>query len=364
MTVKEITDLVETLAPPAFAEDFDNTGLLVGRPDTPVRGVLITLDCLEAVVEEAIAKDCNLILSFHPIIFQGLKRLTGATYVERVVARALEKGIAIYSMHTALDNVPGGVNSALCEALGIENPQILIPKKGMIRKLVTYVPHQDREALLNALFQAGAGSLGHYSHCSFRSPGEGSFLPGEAANPAIGQRGTLQKEPEDQLHLTFTADREKAVLQALFTHHPYEEVAYELTTLNNAYNHLGMGMVGTLPEAVAPTAFLQQLKDVLGTPCIRHSALPETPVRRIAVLGGSGAFAIGPAKAAGADVLVTGDVKYHQFFQGEDRLLIADVGHYETEQFTKKCLYDYLSEKIPNFAISLSETKTNPVNYF
>lgn len=364
MTVKEITDLLEELAPLPFAEDFDNTGLLVGRPDMEVLGVLVTLDTLEAVVEEAIAKDCNLIVSFHPILFKGLKRITGSTYVERVVARALEQGIAIYSMHTALDNVPAGVNGALCKALGIRKPQILIPKKNSIKKLVTYVPKAGRESLLQALFRAGAGHLGNYSHCSFRQEGEGSFLPGKDAQPAIGSPGVLQREAEDQLHLTFTADREGAVLRALFAHHPYEEVAFEVTTLENTYAHLGMGMIGTLDKPLSPSAFLSHVRAVLGTPCIRHSALPEKAVQRIAVLGGSGAFAIGAAHAAGADAFLTGDVKYHEFFQAEGKLLIADVGHYETEQFTKSLLFDYLTEKIPNFAISLSETKTNPVNYF
>ncbi|MDG1570767.1 Nif3-like dinuclear metal center hexameric protein [Robiginitalea sp. M366] len=364
MTVKEIAAQVEALAPLHHAEDFDNVGLLVGRPDMEVTGVLVTLDTLEAVVDEAIARGCNLILSFHPILFKGLKRLTGKTYVERVVARALENQIAIYSIHTALDNVPGGVNGALCQALGIQDPSILIPKKQGIKKLVTYVPKAHTPTLLDALFAAGAGSLGHYSQCSFRLEGEGSFLPSVAANPALGTPGTLQREPEDQLHLTFTADREASVLAALFRTHPYEEVAYEVTTLENDYNHLGMGMIGSLEAPLGPEAFLEHLKQVLGTPCIRHSALPETPVQRVAVLGGSGAFAIEAAKAAGADAFVTGDVKYHQFFQAEGKLLIADVGHYETEQFTKRLLCDYLSEKIPNFAISLSETKTNPVNYF
>ena len=284
--------------------------------------------------------------------------------MERVVARAIAQRIAIYSMHTALDNVREGVNRKLCEVLGLERPRTLIPRKGIIKKLVTYVPEGGRQALLEKLFEAGAGELGNYTHCSFSTPGEGSFLPGQQASPAIGQRGSLQLEPEQQLHLTFTAEREKAVLQALQEHHPYEEVAYELSTLENAYQHLGMGMVGELETPMEEKTFLQRLRERLHTPCIRHSPLTGKPVRRVAVLGGSGAFAIGAARAAGADVLVTADVKYHQFFQAEGQMLIADVGHYESEQFTKNLLVDYLTEKFPNFAIHLSETQTNPVNYF
>ncbi len=364
MTVAQIAAGLEELAPLPFAEDFDNVGLLVGDPQMEVTGVLVTLDTLEDVLAEATAKGCNLVVSFHPILFQGLKRLTGATYVERVVARAIGQRIAIYSMHTALDNVREGVNRKLCEVLGLERARTLIPRKGIIKKLVTYVPEGARQALLEKLFEAGAGELGNYTHCSFSTPGEGSFLPGQQASPAIGERGSLQLEPEQQLHLTFTAEREKAVLQALQQHHPYEEVAYELSTLENAYQHLGMGMVGELEAPMEEKAFLQRLKERLRTPCIRHSPLTGKPVSRVAVLGGSGAFAIGAARAAGADVLVTADVKYHQFFQAEGQMVIADVGHYESEQFTKNLLLDYLTEKFPNFAIHLSETQTNPVNYF
>lgn len=364
MTVAQIAAGLEKLAPLPFAEDFDNVGLLVGDPGMEVTGVLVTLDTLETVLDEALNKKCNLVVSFHPILFQGIKRLTGATYVERVVARAIEHRIAIYSMHTALDNVREGVSRKLGEVLGLRRMHTLVPKKGQIKKLVTYVPEASREGLLERLFQAGAGQLGNYTHCSFTNPGTGSYLPGEQAQPAVGQQGKLSREPEQQLHITFTADREKAVLRALLENHPYEEVAYEISTLENAYQHLGMGMVGDLEQPMEAKAFLQQLRDRLHTPCIRHSPLTEKPVRRVAVLGGSGAFAIGAARAAMADFLVTADLKYHQFYQAEGQLVIADVGHYESEQFTKNLLADYLSEKFPNFAIHLSETQTNPVNYF
>lgn len=364
MTVKEIASVLEERAPLAFAEEFDNVGLLVGDPSMEVTGILVTLDTLEAVVEEAVAKNCNLVVGFHPILFKGLKRLTGATYVERAVALAIRHQVALYSMHTALDNVRQGVNGKICEVLGLRSTRILIPKQGMIKKLVTYVPRGQKDALLEKLFDAGAGQIGDYSHCSFSLEGTGSFLPSAQANPAVGQPGALHLEPEAQLHLTFTADREPAVLQALFAHHPYEEVAYEVTPLSNAHQHLGMGMVGELESPLPAPAFLQVVRERFGTPCIRHSRLPDTPVSKVAVLGGSGAFAIDAARAAGADILLTGDVKYHDFFRAGDQMVVADIGHYESEQFTKNLLADYLTEKIPNFAISLSETKTNPINYF
>ena len=364
MTVAQITSALEKLAPLPLAEDFDNVGLLVGNPNSLVTGVLVTLDALEAVIHEAIAKNCNLVVSFHPILFKGIKRLNDSDYVTRAVSLAIKNDIAIYSMHTALDNVPGGVSGKLAQMLGLNNLRILIPKTGIIRKLVTYVPESAKDHLLEKLFEAGAGTLGNYSQCSFSNAGEGTFLPGKDANPTLGSRGQLSREAEQQIHLTFTADCETTILSALHQYHPYEEIAYEISTLNNAYQKLGMGMIGELTSPMPAVTFLNRLKDVLKTPVIRHSKLIKNTVNRVAVLGGSGAFAIDAAKAAGADFLVTADLKYHDFFQAEERLVLADVGHFESEQFTKNLLVDYLTEKFPNFAIRLAETETNPVKYY
>ena len=364
MKIREIAAVLEEWAPLQAAEDFDNTGLLVGDPDSEVSGILVTLDTLENVVEEAIDKKLNLIVSFHPIIFNGLKKITGQDYVARAVAKALKHGIGIYSMHTALDNVPSGVNYGLCRALGLVNTGVLIPKSGFIKKLSTYVPTKDTDRVRNALFNAGAGTIGKYSHCSFTATGRGSFMPEEGANPAVGEVGSVHFEEEDHLELTFPRSSESAVLKALFASHPYEEVAYEITTLDNKHQHLGMGMLGEFPEAMEEKAFLEHLKNILGTPVIRHSALPGKPVKKVAVLGGSGAFAIKPAIRAGADALVTADIKYHQFFETENKLVLADVGHFESEQFTKTLIADYLKKKIPNFAIALAESHTNPIYYY
>lgn len=364
MTVAHITSALEKLAPLPLAEDFDNVGLLVGNSNAQVTGVLVTLDALEAVIHEAIAKNCNMVVSFHPIIFKGIRRLNDSDYVSRAVSLAIKNNIAIYSMHTALDNVPGGVSGALGKMLGLKKLRTLIPKAGTIRKLVTYVPQSSREIVLEKLFEAGAGELGNYSHCSFSNAGEGTFLPGMEANPTLGVVGQLSREAEYQIHLTFTADREAEIIRALHQNHPYEEIAYEISTLNNAYQKLGMGMIGELDSPMPAASFLDLLKRILKTPVIRHSELTPKKVHRVAVLGGSGAFAIGAAKAAGADFLVTADLKYHDFFRAEGHLVLADVGHFESEQFTKNLLADYLKEKFPNFAIRLTETNTNPVKYY
>lgn len=364
MIVKEVTGILETLAPAAYAEDFDNVGLLVGDPESEVKGILITLDTLETVVDEALTKNCNLIVSFHPILFSGLKKITGATYVERTVMKALKHGIAIYAIHTALDNAWQGVNARLAEVLGLQKREILIPQKGNLRKLTTYVPEENAGSLRDALFEAGAGHIGNYSHCSFGVGGTGSFKAGEGTTPAKGTVGKVHFENEVQLQLVYPRDREKKVLETLFEKHPYEEVAYEIFPLENNHPRIGMGMTGVLPEVMDEEAFLAMVQNQLGVPVIRHSALLGKHVRKIAVLGGSGAFAIARAKAAGADVLLTSDIKYHQFFEAEGKLLLMDVGHFESEQFTKNLLHDYLTKKIPNFAISLSESITNPIKYY
>ncbi len=363
MIVKQVTDILEELAPLAHAEDFDNVGLLVGNDRAEVTGVLVTLDTLETVIDEAIATDCNLVVSFHPIIFGGLKKLTGRTYVERTVIKAIKNNIAIYSMHTALDNVQEGVNGKICEVLGIKNPKMLIPKKGSIEKLITYVPLKDAEALRTALFAAGAGSIGNYSHCSFNVEGTGSYQAGEGAHPVKGEIGKTHYEDEAQINIIYSQFHRDGILNALFENHPYEEVAYEIFSLQNTDQNLGMGMVGELEEPMEEMQFLRQVKQKMEVSVIRHSRLMDRKVTKIAVLGGSGAYAIEAAKASGAQIFITADIKYHEFYKAEDKIVIADIGHYETEQFTKNLLVDYLRKKIPNFAIRLAETKTNPIKY-
>ncbi len=364
MIVQEVTDILEAFAPLDHAEDFDNVGLLIGSPKMQVTGILVTLDTLESVVEEAIATECNLIVSFHPIIFSGLKRLNGSNYVERVAIKAIQNNIAVYSMHTALDNSFNGVNAKICEVLGLVNRKVLLPKKGMIQKLTTYVPVKQVETLKTALFNAGAGHIGNYSHCSFSTLGTGSFKGEEGAEPTLGEKGIVHHEEEIQLQVTYRRDRKKAVLAALFDAHPYEEVAYEVVTLENSYQQLGMGMIGELESPLDEKAFLELVKQRMNCGGIRHSKFLGKKVKKVAVLGGSGAFAIEAARATGADVFLTGDLKYHQFYAAEDHMVIADIGHYESEQFTKNLLVDYLTKKIPNFAIRLSEINTNPIKYF
>ncbi|WP_438711457.1 Nif3-like dinuclear metal center hexameric protein [Aquimarina muelleri] len=363
MQIKEVIEHLEDLAPTAYAEDFDNIGLLVGEPKTIVTGILVTLDTLEETIDEAIQNSCNLIISFHPIIFKGIKKFNGTNYVERVVIKAIKNDISIFAIHTALDNTLHGVNNMICEQLGLINRKILIPQSGNIKKLVTFTPINQTEELLNKLFEAGAGTIGNYTNCSFLSNGIGSFKPTEIANPVIGEIGKLHKEKETQIQITYPRHCENKILKALFENHSYEEVAYEITTLENKNQNIGIGMIGELPESIEEIHFLKHIKKVFNSGCVRHSSLLNKPIKKVAVLGGSGSFAITNAIHAEADIFITADLKYHQFYEAERKLILADIGHYESEQYTKNLIVSYLQKKISNFAIILSDKNTNPIQY-
>jgi dinuclear metal center YbgI/SA1388 family protein len=363
MKIKDIINHLELLAPPHYQEEFDNTGLLTGDTKTNVTGVLITLDCLENVVDEAIEKKCNLIVSFHPIIFTGLKHLQPLDYVRRAVVKAIKNDIAIYAIHTALDVAHGGVSYRMAQEMGLENVTTLIPKKQIIKKIITYVPITDVEKVKEALFTAGAGNLGNYSECSFTITGQGTFKGDENSNPVIGEQLKRETLEEKQLSMSFLPHLEKAVVAALMHSHPYEEVSYELSTLENAYQNIGMGVIGSFSMPLDQADFLIKTKSVFKTNMVKHSLSQKQKIKKVALLGGSGAFAIKNALQAGADAYITADLKYHDFFQAKD-LLLCDVGHYESEQFTKNLLHEYLTKKFSNFAILCAQAQTNPVNYF
>ncbi|WP_410879990.1 Nif3-like dinuclear metal center hexameric protein [Myroides sp. DW712] len=363
MKVKDIFPILEELAPLGYAEDFDNVGLLVGSPEQEVSGILVCHDALETVVEEAIEKQCNLIVCFHPILFSGLKKITGKNYVERAVIKAIKHDIAIYAIHTALDNHQEGVNKIFCHTLGLINAKILLPKAHYIQKLVTYVPMDSTAKVRQALFEAGAGAIGNYEHCSFVSEGKGSFKGNEKSNPVLGQAGVEEVVAEHKVEVTFEKHLQSQVLNRLFQAHPYEEVAYEIYNLENKLQNVGMGMLGELEQPMEEKDFLEMVKEKTGTGGIRHSALLGKPIQKVAVLGGSGSFAIKAAIQQKADVFITADLKYHQFYEAENQLVLADIGHFESERYTKNYIVEFLSKKMPNFAVILSTVNTNPVNY-
>lgn len=364
MKIKEFINEFEKIVPTRQAEDFDNVGLLCGNPDREISGILIAHDALESVVDEALEKNLNFIFCFHPIIFSGLKSITGKNYVERAVLKALENKIAIYAIHTAFDNDYFGVNYKICEVLGLKNQQILMPKQNQLKKLEVYVPVDSAEKLKNALFEAGAGNIGFYDECSFSINGNGTFRPLEGSNPVTGKENERENANEVLFSVIFEDYKKHQILFTMKQNHPYEEVAYQLISLDNENQYTGLGRFGDLETEMDEVDFLKFVKEKFNLNIIRHNNLTRKKIKRVGVLGGSGASGIKSAISAKCDAYLTGDVKYHDFFSGEDKLLICDIGHFESEQFVTQQLFEILSEKFTTFAIAKTTIKTNPVNYF
>ena len=361
--IKDIIAHLEGIAPTALQESYDNAGLITGNPNTPVQGVLVSLDCTEPIIEEAISKGCNLVIAHHPIIFKGLKKLTGRNYVERTVIKAIKHDVAIYAIHTNLDNIHTGVNHKIAQKIGLQQCRILQPKKQVLSKLVTYIPTEATAQVMAAIHAAGAGTIGNYSHCSFQVSGTGTFKPNEAANPHIGQANQLEQVTENRVEVEFDSHNQRAVLAALHAAHPYEAVAYDVYQLENTNPTIGAGMVGLLPQPMDEMAFLHHLKQAMQLNTIKHTHLTGRPVQRVALCGGAGGFLLPNAIAQKADVFITADMKYHEYFDADGHLVIADIGHYESEVYTKELIKDILLEKFSNFVPNLAEYNSNPIKY-
>jgi dinuclear metal center YbgI/SA1388 family protein len=364
MKIKDITDHIESFAPLALQESYDNAGLITGDKNAEVKAALICLDSTEEVIDEAIALGCNLVIAHHPIVFGGLKKINGKNYVERVIIKAIKNDIAIYACHTNLDNVSNGVNQKIASKLGLVNTQILSPKTGVLKKLVTFVPTEHAEKLRSALFEVGCGKIGNYDSCSYNLGGEGTFRANDKAKPFVGAKGELHTEAEVRVETIFESWREGAVKKALRSAHPYEEPAFDIYSLNNSMKTTGSGMVGDLERGLSGQDFLNHLKTSMKAGMVRHTNLLNRELKKVAVCGGSGSFLLHDAIAAGADVFVTADFKYHQFFDAENKIVICDIGHYESEQFTSELFYEVIQEKFTTFALHLSKINTNPINYF
>jgi dinuclear metal center YbgI/SA1388 family protein len=364
LTIQKITQYLETIAPPIYQENYDNSGLIVGNPQTEVKGVLIALDTLESVIDEAIRLGYNLIIAHHPIVFKGLKRLNGSNYVERTVLKAIKNDIALYAIHTNLDNVYQGVNFKIAQRLGLQAIKILAPKAQTLMKLVTFVPETHALAVLSALGEAGAGQIGEYKNCAFQVNGIGQFQPSDRAQPFIGQTGKLEKTAETRIEVLFPTHLQNKVLSAMYASHPYEEVAYYLQNVENLNQEIGSGAIGELPEAMNEGDFLAYLKEKMQVKCIRHTQFLHKKIKKVAVCGGTGSFLLNKAISQKAEVFISADFKYHEFFDADNRILIADIGHYESEQFTQNLLFDYLKNQFSDLPIAITSVQTNPINYF
>jgi dinuclear metal center YbgI/SA1388 family protein len=363
LRIKEISRYLERLAPLSFQESYDNSGLLIGDQEKEIKSALITLDVTSEVLQEAKDAGAGLIIAHHPLIFSGLKKLTGTSSVERIVLKAIQENIAIYAAHTNMDAIPGGVNSYLCEKLNLKNIRVLRPLEQSLFKLVTFIPETHLELVRESLFDAGAGSIGNYDQCSFTLAGTGSFRGGENTHPFVGQKGKLHFENEIRLETVFPAHLKKGIIHSLTQSHPYEEVAYDIYPLANKYEMAGMGLIGELRKAMGEKELLEKIKLILGAQVIKHTAFLGENIKTIAVCGGAGSFLLNDAIKQHADIFISGDFKYHEFFNAENKILIADAGHYETEHHVKDVFYELLKEKFPTFAFRISEVNTNPVKF-
>lgn len=364
MKIADVIRCLEEVAHPLLQEQYDNTGLITGNPGQICKGIICSLDATEEVIQEAIDKKCNLVVAHHPIIFSGLKKINGKNYLEKAIIKAIKKDIAIYAMHTNLDNVLHGVNGKIAAILGLKNIEPLAEKENTLRKLVTFVPLQQAGRVRNAVFAAGGGQIGNYSECSFNSEGTGTFKAGDDANPLLGQIGKRHEEPETKVEVIYPAFLESNLIQAMKEAHPYEEVAYDIIPLANKYRGFGSGVIGNLETGLEEKKFLALLKKIFRVPVVRHTAILNKPVKRLALCGGAGSFLISKALAANADAYITADIKYHEFFDANGRMLVCDVGHFESEQYTIDLLQDILQQKFPTFAVLKTGVKTNPVHYY
>lgn len=364
MQIKNIVDYFEEIAPSSFQESYDNAGLIVGNNNDNVSGILVTLDVTEEIIQEAIDIGANLIVAHHPIIFSGLKRFNGNNYVERTVIMAIKNDIAIFAAHTNIDSVIyNGVNSKICEKIGLINTQILKPSKNKLNKVVVFVPTDHSEAVRKAIFESGAGVIGNYDSCSFNISGTGTFKAGENSTPFVGEKNTLHQESEIRIETIVPSHLVKKVISAILKSHPYEEPAYDIYPINNEWKQVGEGMVGDLPTPVDELEFLKNIKEIFNVGTIKYTKLKNKKIKKVALCGGAGSFLLNDAINSKADVFITGDFKYHQFFDAENRIIIADIGHFESEQFTKELFYELLTIKFPNFAIYFTKANTNPIKY-
>ncbi|HOG04731.1 MAG TPA: Nif3-like dinuclear metal center hexameric protein [Paludibacter sp.] len=363
MKIKNIIQVIESFAPIALQESYDNAGLIIGNSESPVQAALLCLDVTEAVIEEAKALGANLIIAHHPLIFTGLKKINGNDMVQRCVIQAIKHDIAIYAVHTNIDNVINGVNGKIADKIGLTNRKILQPKSGMLVKLITFVPKLHVQRVREAIFEAGGGQIGNYDACSFNVEGYGSFRPNEKAKPFVGKLHQIHYEDETKIEVILPVYLQHRAITALIQAHPYEEPAFDVIPLLNAHKEIGSGIVGELMKPEKTKDFLQRMKNVFDVKIIKHTALINENIQKVAVCGGAGSFLLEEAIRAGADIFISGDFKYHEFFKAEDKIIIADLGHFETEQFTKDLLFEIIQNKLPTFALHISKINTNPIFY-
>ncbi len=364
MKLEEVISVLESWAPLSFQEDWDNSGLIIGDPMNEISGMMVSLDTTLAVLEEAHAHHCNLVISHHPLIFKGVTKITPHIPEYKAIQFAIQNDISVFALHTNLDNKKDSLNHLLGSKIGLEKMQILQPRKGYLKKLVTFCPSNHADSIRESLFDAGAGYIGNYDCCSFNIPGHGTFRALDLANPFVGEKNKTHVEDEIRIEVIFPEYIEQGLIKALLQSHPYEEVAYDLYPLDNLFNQVGSGISGLLPHPMKAGDFLKMVKQTYELELVRHSNSGDKLIKTVAICSGSGSFLIRNVRQNGIDAFLTGDLKYHDFQEVSGTLLLVDIGHFESEEFVKEMLKEILIEKFPNFAVLISERESNPIKYF
>jgi dinuclear metal center YbgI/SA1388 family protein len=361
--VAELLKKIEEIIYPSWQEHYDNAGFQIGNPTDELTGVVVSLDVTFDVLNFAVQEGANLIISHHPMFFHPLKNILLDNERGKLVAYCIENKLNIYSIHTNLDKSALGINYSIAEELGLKNIETLAPEKGYLKKLVTFCPHEFADKVRDAIFQAGAGVIGNYDSCSYNVEGYGTFKGNEQTNPFVGEKGKLHKEPETRIETIFPAEKEAKVIEALLTSHPYEEVAYDIYSLDNIWPQVGLGAVGYLFQPMPLDVFLQEVKRIFEVPFVKYSKGFQTEIKRVAVCGGTGISLLSRAVASGADVFITSDIKYHDFQQAYGKIHLIDVGHYEMEMLGMKKIYEYIFKLLHNFAKVKLYRNQNIVQY-
>lgn len=364
MTVGDFCLFLENNFPLELQEEYDNSGLQIGKYNNEIYGILISLDITEEVINEALEYGDNLILSHHPLIFSQIKKISDKNNLGKIIYKAIENNLAIYSAHTNVDNNFNGINLYISKLLNLKNPEILVPASNYLFKLITFVPESNANKVREAILNEGAGFIGNYDMCSFNTQGTGTFRPLENTNPYLGETYQLNFVNEVRIETIVPKHLLNKVVTTLLANHPYEEVAYDIYPLNNKYSKAGSGIIAELEDYMETIDFFELVKKTFNLKTIKHSKLNKKNIKRIAICGGSGAFLIKEAINKNVDLFLTGEIKYHQYFEAENKIILVEIGHYESENLIKDFFYDFLTKKLSKFAIHKSKIDTNPIKYF
>lgn len=363
MKLIDLCSYLDSVVPLSLQESYDNSGLQIGTPERDISSALISLDITPEVLDEAISSKCDIVITHHPLIFSGIKKISGGSLLDRIMMRAIKNDIAVYSSHTNLDVISNGVSRKMAEKLALSNVEVLSPLRNRLLKLVTFIPHSHLDKVREAVFNAGAGVVGNYDCCGFSIHGTGSFRGSENTNPFVGEKGKIHHEEEIRFETVLYSHLKEKVIRALLEAHPYEEVAYDIYTIENDNIEIGLGCKGNFEEAMEEDLFLKLVSDVFEAKGVRYSKPTGKKITKVALCGGAGSSLISEAIISGADAFVTGDIKYHSFFEIDDRILLVDIGHFESEKFSSEILLNLIIKKFPTFAVRISKTNTNPINY-